>query len=114
MAVMDKEGSGPQFGAEGLTIALRGPGEEARRAKSRLGSYYAKGPDGRRSLFSDADGPKSANLVNLKVGCNSLIAFCAQNLAILLCCTAKCVLLYSGGVAWSPSQNFLTSEGLND
>ncbi|KAK9833144.1 hypothetical protein WJX74_008552 [Apatococcus lobatus] len=67
MAVMDKEASGPQFGAEGLTIPLRGCEEEARRAKSRLGSYYAKGPDGRRSLFSAADGPKFADLVQLKV-----------------------------------------------
>lgn len=98
MAVMDKEGSGPQFGAEGLTIALRGPEEEARRAKSRLGSYYAKGPDGRRSLFSDADGPKFANLVNLKVGCNPVWAvFCAQHQAILLCCTANYVSLCTGG-----------------
>lgn len=68
MAVLDKEAGGPQFGAEGLTIPLRGSGEEARRAKSRLGSYYAKGPEGRRCLFSAADGTKSADLVQLKVG----------------------------------------------
>ena len=67
MAVLDKESGGPQFGAEGLTIPLRGSGEEARKAKSRLGSYYAKGPEGRRSLFAASDGPRSADLVQLKV-----------------------------------------------
>ncbi len=67
MAVLDKEAAGPQFGADGLNIPLRGFKEEAQIAKSRLGSYYAKRPDGQRTLFSTADGSKAASLVQLQV-----------------------------------------------
>ena len=64
LAVIDKAESGPQFGAEGLTIPLQ-PGQE-RLAKSRLGTYYARRADGGRSLFAEGE-EKRAQLVDLKV-----------------------------------------------
>ncbi|GMH42943.1 hypothetical protein BSKO_10865 [Bryopsis sp. KO-2023] len=65
LAVIDKPAFGIQFGAEGLTIALE-RGQE-KRVKSRLGSYYAKLPDGGRTLFSEKDDPKFCQLKSLKV-----------------------------------------------
>ena len=64
LAIIDKADAGPQFGAEGLSIALQ-PGRE-RTAKSRLGSYYAKRADGGRSLFAPGE-EKGAQLTDLKV-----------------------------------------------
>ena len=60
----DREGYGVQFGAEGLTIALQ-RGQE-RRAKSRLGTYYAKLACGSRSLFAVGEGG-ATDLVELRV-----------------------------------------------
>lgn len=48
-----------------MIIALV-PGEE-KRAKSRLGSYYSKLPDGGRTLFSDKDDAKYTLLSKLQV-----------------------------------------------
>lgn len=70
-AVLDKEDYGIQFGAEELTIALL-PGEE-KRAKSRLGCYYAKLPTGGRSLFSTDE---KLNKVALK----KLLVYVAEGL----------------------------------
>lgn len=65
MAVLDGASSGLRFGPEGLTIALQ-VGRE-KQAKSRLGSYYAKLPDGGRSLFAPSEKTKT-DLSSLKVG----------------------------------------------
>ena len=66
LAIIDKAEAGPQFGAEGLSIALQ-PGRE-RTARSRLGSYYAKRADGGRSLFGPGE-EKGAQLTDLQVTC---------------------------------------------
>ena len=68
LAIIDKAEAGPQFGAEGLSIALQ-PGRE-RTAKSRLGSYYARRADGGRSLFGPGE-EKGAQLTDLKVRAGS-------------------------------------------
>ncbi len=67
LAVIDKPDAGPTFGAEGLTIPLRGPAGQERLAKSRLGTYYARTPQGGRSLFGPNDDPKKAQLAELRV-----------------------------------------------
>jgi hypothetical protein len=67
MAVIDKEDGGIQFGPEGLTIPLGSTGKHPKLAKSRLGSYYAKLPDGGRHLFSDNEAGKGTELTDLKV-----------------------------------------------
>ncbi|GFR44508.1 hypothetical protein Agub_g5773, partial [Astrephomene gubernaculifera] len=67
LAVIDNPGSGPQFGADGLNIPLRGPRGQERTAKSKLGSYYARLPDGSRSLFAAGEDPRRAQLAWLKV-----------------------------------------------
>ena len=64
-AVLDGANLGIEFGAEGLKISMQD--DRPRRATSRLGSYYAKTPSGGRTLFGAADGPKGAQLVDLKV-----------------------------------------------
>jgi len=46
MAIIDEMGQGPQWGPDGLKITL-----ESRSARSRLGTYYEKLPDGSASLF---------------------------------------------------------------
>ena len=69
LAIIDKAEAGPQFGAEGLTIALQ-PGQE-RLGKSRLGSYYARRADGGRSLFAPGE-EKRAQLTDLKASTPSL------------------------------------------
>mmetsp|Transcript_16447 Transcript_16447/g.41743 ORF Transcript_16447/g.41743 Transcript_16447/m.41743 type:complete len:308 (-) Transcript_16447:34-957(-) len=66
MAVIDKQFSGIQFGAEGLTIDLGSQGFDPRLAKSRLGSYYERIPGGGRSLFAEGE-VKKATLTELKV-----------------------------------------------
>eukprot|EP00884_Botryococcus_braunii_P005326 jgi/Botrbrau1/14795/Bobra.105_1s0008.2 len=65
LAVIDKGEEGPRFGAEGLTIPLE-TGKE-RLARCRLGTYYARRPDGSRSLFADDENIKGTQLVDLKV-----------------------------------------------
>lgn len=65
LAVVDKAGKGPQFGADGLKILLQ-EGKE-RSAQSRLGSYYEKIPGGGRSLFAAGEDWKAATLRDLKV-----------------------------------------------
>ena len=64
LAVIDKPEAGIQFGPDGLTIPLAA--DSPRRAKSRLGSYYAKAPGGGRSLFAAGEDPKRAELVDLR------------------------------------------------
>ncbi len=49
---------------QGLKIALQ-PGNE-RAASSRLGTYYARLPDGGRSLFARGESAKRAELVSLQ------------------------------------------------
>ena len=69
LAVMDDPKRGIQFGAEGLSIPLTA-GSNARTAKSRLGTFYAKNsalPERGRSLFSTNDSLKCTELVSLKV-----------------------------------------------
>ena len=63
LAVVDKEGVGPQFGAEGLTISMA-PGLE-RKAKSRLGTYYERMPSGARHIFASDEGSKSGGTTDL-------------------------------------------------
>ena len=70
LAVMDDPKRGIQFGAEGLSIPLTAGSSNARTAKSRLGTFYAKNsalPERGRSLFSANDNLKGAELVSLKV-----------------------------------------------
>ncbi|KAG2495442.1 hypothetical protein HYH03_006388 [Edaphochlamys debaryana] len=66
LAVMDNPGSGPQFGADGLGIPLKPRGQE-RMAKCKLGTYYARMPNGSRTLFGPDDDPKKTELVSLRV-----------------------------------------------
>jgi hypothetical protein len=63
LAVMDQPNSGVKFGAEGL--GLLSPGKE-RLARSRLGTFYAKLPDGGRSLFAACEDPKATQLTGLR------------------------------------------------
>ena len=75
MAVLDGAQNGIQFGPEGLTLLTNG---KERLARSKLGSYYAKLPDGTRSLFANsALGKGRAELENLRVSLKAahLIAF---------------------------------------
>ncbi|KXZ47530.1 hypothetical protein GPECTOR_34g689 [Gonium pectorale] len=66
LAVIDNPGSGPQFGADGLAIPLKPRGQE-RIAKSKLGTYYSRLPDGGRSLFAAREDSKRTELESLKV-----------------------------------------------
>ena len=68
MAVTDDAGSGPVIGVESLVIPLdsRAP----TRARSRLGSYFTKRTDGKRTLFADGE-EKGAELVSLRVYASS-------------------------------------------
>lgn len=65
LALVDRPGAGPQFGAEGLTIPLNPA--NPRLAKCRLGTYYARLPDGSRSLFAAGESEKGAQLTSLRV-----------------------------------------------
>ena len=61
MAIIDEPGSCARFGPEGLALSSDG-----RTARSRLGTYYERRPDGSRSLFSAAEGG-SARVAELRV-----------------------------------------------
>ena len=61
MAIIDEQGAGPQWGPDGLKVNIG-----QRSARSRLGSYYAKRPDGGRSLFGAGD-DGFAELTSLRV-----------------------------------------------
>jgi hypothetical protein len=63
LAVMDKPDAGPKFGADGLYIPLQG----TKATRCKLGSYYAKLPNGGRSLFHPSEGLKTT-LTSLKAG----------------------------------------------
>ena len=70
LAVMDDPKRGIQFGAEGLSIPLTAGGTQARAAKCRLGTYYARNPclpEGGRSLFAKGESLKGTELLSLKV-----------------------------------------------
>jgi hypothetical protein len=60
---MDNPEAGPSFGADSLVIPLGN--DSPKLARSKLGSYYERFPDGTNSLF----GPKKAStqLKDLKV-----------------------------------------------
>jgi len=62
-----------QFGPDGLQVDL-----ESKLAKSRLGSYYAVRPDGKKYLFTDAE-KATADIVSLKVFITPEIPEGAQN-----------------------------------
>ena len=61
MAIIDEDGKGPKWGPDGLAIDL-----ENRRARSRLGTYYEKTPNGGKSLFG-ATGGSAVALRSLRV-----------------------------------------------
>lgn len=61
MAIIDEDGKGPKWGPDGLAIDL-----EARGARARLGTYYAKMPDGGKSLFG-TNGGSAIELRSLRV-----------------------------------------------
>ena len=61
MAIIDEDGKGPKWGPDGLAIDL-----EARGARARLGTYYAKMPDGGKSLFG-TNGGSAVALRSLRV-----------------------------------------------
>lgn len=63
LAVIDNPSSGIQFGAEGLKALI--PGHE-RQVKCRLGTFYAKLPDGKRSLFAPSENQKVTELEELR------------------------------------------------
>lgn len=70
LAVMDDPKRGIQFGAEGLSIPLTADGSQARAAKCRLGTYYAKNatlPERGRSLFAKGESLKGTELLSLQV-----------------------------------------------
>ena len=60
MAIIDELNGGPQWGPEGLKISV-----SKRAARSRLGTYYERRPDGGRSLFTEEEG-NAAELVSLR------------------------------------------------
>jgi hypothetical protein len=62
LAQMDMPESGPSFGADSLVIPLSGG--NAKLARSKLGSYFERFPDGTNSLFGKA---ASVQLKELKV-----------------------------------------------
>lgn len=65
MAIIDEQGGGPQWGPDGLKVDL-----SSRRARSRLGTYYARRKDGSKTLFSEAEGtgPVPLSAVRVYVG----------------------------------------------
>lgn len=65
LALIDRPGVGPAWGAEGLTIPLAAG--DPHKAKCRLGTYYARLPDGGRSLFADGESEKGTQLTSLRV-----------------------------------------------
>lgn len=63
--VRDQQGSGIQFGPDGLAIPLQ-PGAE-RQAKCKLGPYYARMPGGGKSLFAADESARGTQLSGLRV-----------------------------------------------
>ncbi|KAG7669493.1 hypothetical protein Ndes2437B_g05671 [Nannochloris sp. 'desiccata'] len=63
LAVVDKPEAGIAFGAEGLKLLI--PGKE-RLAKCRLGTFYAKMPDGGKNLFAPGEDLKGAQVENIE------------------------------------------------
>jgi len=63
MAVIDNPSNGVKFGPDGLRCLV--PGKE-RVAVSRLGTYYARLPDGGRSLFAPGEDARGAEVVNVQ------------------------------------------------
>lgn len=65
----DEAGQGIYFGPDGITIPLA-PGNE-RFAKSKLGAYYARRPNGGRHLFTEGSpvrgSSRGTQLVSLRV-----------------------------------------------
>ena len=77
---MDDPKRGIQFGAEGLSIPLTAGGSQARAAKCRLGTYYAKNlalSERGRSLFAKGESLKGTELLSLKVDACILAAWLA-------------------------------------
>ncbi len=62
LAQMDMPEAGPRFGADSLVIPLAN--NNSRLARSKLGSYYERLPDGGKSLFGSES---SVTLRDLKV-----------------------------------------------
>jgi hypothetical protein len=89
LAVMDDPKRGIQFGAEGLSIPLTA-GSNARTAKSRLGTFYAKNsalPERGRSLFSTNDSLKHASdMLTYSVLLYYLDCRKIRTIATLTCC----------------------------
>lgn len=73
MAVIDTPEDGPTFGADAFVVPLRPPraawaaDERDRLARSKLGSYYERLPDGRNHLFAPTESGKGAALEWLRV-----------------------------------------------
>ena len=65
MAQMDNPECGPCFGADSLVIPLNSFDSNAKLARSKLGSYYERFPDGTNSLFGK--NKASVQLSDLKV-----------------------------------------------
>ncbi|PRW18377.1 Interferon-induced 44 family [Chlorella sorokiniana] len=63
--VKDQPSSGIHFGPDGLSIPLA-PGNE-RLAKCKLGPYYARLPDGGKSLFAPTESGRGTPLAGLRV-----------------------------------------------
>lgn len=62
--VKDAPGSGIWFGPDGLHIPLVPGAEQA--AKCKLGPYYARLPDGGKSLFAASESGRGTQLVGLR------------------------------------------------
>lgn len=70
LAVVDDPRRGIQFGAEGISIPLTTGGGQAKAARCRLGTYYARNPklpEGGRSLFASSESYKGTELITLEV-----------------------------------------------
>lgn len=80
--------------ASGLAIALR-QGEE-RQAVCRLGSYYAKLPDGGRSLFAPDEGESRRGRVTTQLESLRVRACCKGGGA----CVAQVYVAQGGGEEW--------------
>ncbi|KAK1860947.1 hypothetical protein I4F81_003533 [Pyropia yezoensis] len=73
MAVIDKPEDGPTFGADAFVVPLQppraawAPGERDRLARSKLGSYYERLPNGRNHLFAPTESGSGVTLEALRV-----------------------------------------------
>lgn len=63
MAIIDEPGKGPQWGPDGLKLALA-----ARKGASRLGPYYERMPGGGRSIFGDEGNKAGLKMVRVYTG----------------------------------------------